>query len=121
MRIGISALCCSLLACAQEATLTTEEVPPAIPRTCRPVPAPMRALTARQYDRVVADLLGDTTQPARVLERPASDTRFDNHAEWVGMDEVRLRFYLGTAESLANAAMTRQATLFPCSAPAAAQ
>ncbi len=81
----------------------------------------MRALTARQYDVVVADLLADTTRPARVLERPSSETRFDNHADWVGMDEVRLRFYLSAAEALANSAVSRQATLFPCSRPAPAQ
>ncbi len=87
------------------------------PRVCRPVPAPMRALTARQYDVVVADLLGDTTRPAQVLERPSSENRFDNHADWVGMDEVRLRFYLKSAESLAVAAVARQSAVFPCSSP----
>lgn len=80
----------------------------------------MRALTGRQYDVVVEELLGDTTRPAQVLESPSSETRFDNHADWVGMDEVRLRFYLRSAETLANSAVTRQATLFPCSRPAAA-
>lgn len=91
------------------------------PRTCRPVSAPMRALTARQYDVVVEDLLGDTTRPAQVLERPSSETRFDNHTDWVGMDEVRLRFYLRSAETLANSAVTRQSTLFPCASPGATQ
>lgn len=101
----------------------SELVPPIpdVPRTCRPVGAPMRALTARQYDVVVEDLLEDTTRPARVLESPSSETRFDNHADWVGMDEVRLRFYLRSAETLANAAVTRQATLFPCARPPQAE
>lgn len=91
------------------------------PRSCRPVSAPMRAMTARQFDWVVEDLLGDTTRPARVLQRPQSETRFDNHHEWIAPDEVLLRFYVSTAETLATRALTRQATLFPCANPAAAQ
>lgn len=117
-----------LLACASCTGQISGPIPtpidPAVldgPRTCRPVSAPMRALTARQYDVVVEDLLGDTTRPAQVLERPSSETRFDNHADWVGMDEVRLRFYLKSAETLANAAVTRQSTLFPCARPPTAQ
>jgi hypothetical protein len=90
------------------------------PRECRPVVAPMRALTARQFDWVVEDLLGDTTRPARVLQRPQSETRFDNHHEWIAPDEVLLRFYVSTAETLATSAVSRQATLFPCSNPASA-
>lgn len=89
------------------------------PRTCRPVTAPMRAMTARQFDWVVEDLLGDTTRPARVLQRPQSETRFDNHHEWIAPDEVLLRFYVSTAETLATSAVSRQATLFPCANPAA--
>lgn len=77
----------------------------------------MRALTARQYDVVVEDLLADTSRPAQVLERPSSENRFDNHADWVGMDEVRLRFYLKSAETLATSAVARQGTLFPCAHP----
>ncbi|MBL8949301.1 MAG: DUF1592 domain-containing protein [Myxococcaceae bacterium] len=91
------------------------------PRECRPVPSPMRALTPRQYDEIVADLLQDTSRPARDLEAPSSETRFDNHADWVSMDEVRLRFYLSSAEGLATRALTRQASVFPCAAPMAAQ
>lgn len=87
------------------------------PRTCRPVSAPMRAMTARQFDWVVEDLLGDTTRPARVLQRPQSETRFDNHHEWIAPDEVLLRFYVSTAEALATNALPRQATLFPCANP----
>jgi hypothetical protein len=91
------------------------------PRTCRPVVAPMRSMTARQFDWVVEDLLGDTTRPARVLQRPQSETRFDNHHEWIAPDEVLLRFYVSNAETLATSALARQATLFPCANPAAAQ
>lgn len=118
------ALSCTLSCTGQISGPIPAPVKPAVldgPRTCRPVSAPMRALTARQYDVVVEDLLADTTRPAQVLERPSSESRFDNHAEWVGMDEVRLRFYLRSAETLANSAVTRQATLFPCSRPPMAQ
>lgn len=128
MRFAVLALCAVVSACTGQitpgtATPKTPEVPltPDAPRTCRPVTAPMRALTARQYDVVVADLLQDSSRPARNLERPSSESRFDNHADWVGMDEVRLRFYLSSAEALATTALGKQAALFPCSAPAAAQ
>jgi hypothetical protein len=89
------------------------------PGVCRPVAAPMRALTARQYDAVVADLVGDTTAPATVLQVPASEGLFDNNAIWVGADETLVRFYVKSAEALATAAVAKQATLFPCAHPAA--
>lgn len=90
------------------------------PRSCRPIAAPMRALTARQFDSVVEDLLHDPSAPARVLQRPQSESRFDNHFEWIATDEVLLRFYVSTAETLATRAMTQQATVFPCANPSGA-
>lgn len=90
------------------------------PRSCRPVAAPMRALTARQFDSVVEDLLQDTSKPALVLQRPQSESRFDNHHEWIATDETLLRFYVSTAEALANRAVMRQATVFPCANPSSA-
>ncbi|MDP1916280.1 MAG: DUF1592 domain-containing protein [Myxococcales bacterium] len=86
-------------------------------RTCRPIAAPMRALTARQFDSVVEDLLQDTSRPATVLSRPHSESRFDNHFEWIATDEVLLRFYVSTADALATRALTRQAAVFPCANP----
>jgi hypothetical protein len=90
------------------------------PRACRPIMAPMRALTARQFDSVVEDLLRDTSRPALVLQRPESESRFDNHHEWIATDETLLRFYVSTAETLANRAVTRQAMVFPCANPSGA-
>ncbi len=129
MRLNVTA--CLLLTLACRGQITEPARPPAVPpvvppieeprRACRPVAAPMRQLTARQYDAIVADLLGDTTRPAQVLQRPQTDERFDNDAVWVGTDEVRLRFYLKAAETLATTAVAAQATRFACSNPAVAQ
>ncbi len=95
--------------------------PTDLARTCRPVAEPMRALTARQYDAVVAQLLQDLSRPAQVLQVPQTNSKFDNHADWVSADETLVRFYVTSAETLATAAVSRQASLFVCSNPTAAQ
>jgi hypothetical protein len=87
---------------------------------CRPLEAPLRTLTARQFDNVVRVLLKDNRDLAKVLELPASETRFDNHHEWISPNETLIRFYSASAEKLAAGAVARQSQVFPCSAPAVA-
>ncbi len=89
--------------------------------SCRPVAQPMRALTARQYDAAISQLLQDNTHPARVLQVASSDTRFDNHADWVSADETLVRFYATSAEKLAERAVANQAAVLPCANPSSAE
>ncbi len=91
-----------------------------VSRDCRPVAAPMRALTARQYNAVLAQLLGDSSNPASVLQVPQSESKFDNHADWANADETLVRFYVTAAEQLATTAVANQAKVLPCANPASA-
>ncbi len=91
-----------------------------ITRECRPVAAPMRALTARQYNAAVTQLLADPSNPASVLQVPQSESKFDNHTDWVNADETLVRFYVSSAEQLATTAVANQAKVLACSNPKSA-
>lgn len=80
----------------------------------------MRALTARQYNAAVAQLLADPSSPASVLQVPQSESKFDNHADWVNADETLVRFYVSSAEQLASTAVANQVKVLACSNPKSA-
>jgi Protein of unknown function (DUF1592)/Protein of unknown function (DUF1588)/Protein of unknown function (DUF1595)/Protein of unknown function (DUF1585)/Protein of unknown function (DUF1587) len=93
-------------------------VPTSFPKTeCRPLEAPLRTLTARQYDNVIRVLLKDETDFGKKVPVPTSETRFDNHHEWISPNETLIRFYSASAEKLAASAVQRQGALFGCVDP----
>lgn len=65
--------------------------------------APIRRLTAFEYDNTVEDLLGDTTRPASgFLAEGASG--FDNNADVASVSRLQLEKYLHAAEGIAERA-----------------
>jgi hypothetical protein len=79
-------------------------------------PMPLRRLNHREYNNTIRDLLGDTSRPADGFPPDQeSDFTFRRAGLVATVDATRLG---GAAETLANAAEARFATLVPC-APAA--
>lgn len=75
-------------------------------------------LTRDEYDRTVADLLGDTTRPARALSREPAQHGYDSHEPslgiWTQSELVELdNVARGVAE---RAVRDRLASLLPCDA-----
>lgn len=80
-----------------------------------PGAAPLRLLTHVQYDNTVADLLGDTTEPA--LQFPAENVvlGFSNNVAANQANPTLVAAYQSAAESLASTAVSsRLSTLAPC-------
>ena len=65
-------------------------------------PNPLRRLTHAEYDNAVADLLGDTTHPARNFPVDTQSGLFDNTAESQTVPVLLADQYLDAAESLAK-------------------
>ena len=87
---------------------------PGDPNTAGPMP--LRRLTRREYNNTIRDLLGDTSRPADGFPPDQeSDFTFRRAGLVATVDATRLG---GAAETLADAAEARFATLVPC-APAA--
>ncbi len=80
-----------------------------------PGPAPLRRLTQAQYDNVVRDLLGDTSQPGRTFPADATVGEFSNNATTLVVSPLLAQAYEAAAESLSGVAITDDATLLPCS------
>jgi hypothetical protein len=67
-------------------------------------PSPLRRLTHIEYDNAVADLLGDTTHPAREFAEDTEVGIFDNTAAAQTVPVMLAEQYLTAAETLARAA-----------------
>lgn len=67
-------------------------------------PAPLRRLTHAEYDNAVADLLGDTSRPAREFAQDTEVGIFDNTAAAQTVPVLLAEQYLTAAEALARAA-----------------
>jgi len=86
-----------------------------------PVPgaAPLRPLTRFQYDNIVRDLLGDTSQPAQAFP---PENEVDGYRTFAGANPANpllVQKYLIVAESVAKTAVTsRLDQLAPCAAGA---
>ena len=82
-------------------------------------PSPLRRISRVEYDNMVRDLLGDTTQPANdfVSESPiANGVNFETNTYTVVTSTLIPQQYLQAAETLAATAVTRNlGTVVSCS------
>jgi hypothetical protein len=79
-----------------------------------PGPAPLRRLTQSQYDNVVRDLLGDTSQPAHTFPTDTTVGEFSNNATTLVVSPLLAQAYEAAAEALSGVAIT-DPKLLPCS------
>lgn len=89
----------------------------ACPAEARPAPgpAPLRRLTRAEYDSTVLDLLGDDSRPARDFPPESTVHGFDNNVVTQTVTYTLADYYFKAAERLASRAVTRLASLLPCS------
>ncbi len=98
----------------------TRPTPPPPPSECtakpaiRPGASPMRRLTRFEYDNTVRDLLGDTSQPARLFPPDEEALGFDNNAEARTVGSLLAEYYMNAAEQLAEGSLARLRTGYPC-------
>jgi hypothetical protein len=64
--------------------------------------APFRRLTRSEYNNTIRDLLGDTSQPARLFPPEEHANGFGNNSEVLGVTQLLAENYLTTAEALAE-------------------
>ncbi len=77
--------------------------------------SPLRRLTNDEYDRTVADLLGDTTAPAQNFPGPTTTTAgYDTYASGLGVSSTHAEDYLDAAEALATQAVKDLPGLLGC-------
>ncbi len=85
-------------------------------------PSPLRRISRVEYDNMVRDLLGDTTQPANdfVSESPlANGVNFDTNTYTLVTSTLIPQQYLQAAETLAATAVTMDLSMVvPCSSQA---
>lgn len=93
-----------------------EEVPPPLAE-CDGVAdrTPMRLLTRAEYDNTVADLLGDTSNPAKDFPREPIVHGFDNDAKSTQVTDESVTRYLESAEAIAAGVLAaRKDRVLPC-------
>jgi hypothetical protein len=76
-------------------------------------------LSHHEYDNTIADLLGDTTRPARAFPEEGG-SGFDNNADLATVTRLLAEKYMLAAEDIALRATSDLARLLPC-APATGQ
>jgi hypothetical protein len=93
---------------------------PSVPLSCdveNPGPAPLHPLTRFQYDNAVRDLLGDTTQPARVFPPENEVDGYRTYASANVANPLLVESYLTAAETVAAQAVAeRLEQVAPCGA-----
>lgn len=80
----------------------------------RPGPSPMRRLTGAEYDNTVAELLGDTSAPAKAFPADAQALGFDNNAEVSQTSLILVEQYETAADALARKAAQDLPKLMGC-------
>jgi hypothetical protein len=113
---------CAAVLCACSACDAGDAARPVVVRVDRStylsaVPARrLRRLSRREYDNVVRDLLGDTTQPASAFGPEVCANGFDNGSESLVVQSTALDAFRAAAESVAQRAVDTnlQALLGPC-------
>ena len=94
------------------------ESPSCVDPAKRVAPAPLRRLTRREYNNVVAALLGDTSAPGKAFIADGEPRGFENNAD-APMTALSAAQYAEAADRLARTAVTnRLNTLLPCAASA---
>ena len=88
------------------------------PQSCdapAPGPAPLHPLTRFEYDNILRDLLGDTSQPARGFPPENVVEGYRTNASANQVNPLLVESYLTAAESVAAAAVqSRLLTVAPC-------
>jgi hypothetical protein len=89
-----------------------------MPQSCdapAPGPAPLHPLTRFEYDNIVRDLLGDTSEPARAFPPENEVEGYRTNANANHANPSLVQSYLTAAEAVAaNAVQSRLTTLAPC-------
>ncbi len=93
-----------------------EEVPPPMAECDgQATRTPMRPLTRAEYDNTIADLLGDTSKPAKDFPKEPLVGGFDNDAQSLRVTSEGVTRYLEAAEGIAASAMAeRRSRIVPC-------
>jgi hypothetical protein len=81
----------------------------------QPGASPIRRMTRVEYDRTIADLLGDDSAPAQSFPAEEVALGFDNSATARGVSTVLAEHYLLAAEGVAARAVQSLDALLPCS------
>jgi hypothetical protein len=79
-----------------------------------PIVAPLRRLTNVEYDRTVADLLGDTSAPASQFAADVAQDGFTNNALGQSVSPALTEQYMMAAEALSNGAVQDLPALLGC-------
>jgi hypothetical protein len=80
-----------------------------------PGPSPLRRLTPLQYNNIVRDILGDTTNPANQFPADPRKEGFNNFAETLIVSEAHAEAYSNAAVSVADRAIsTNLAKILGC-------
>ncbi|HXK18542.1 MAG TPA: DUF1588 domain-containing protein [Polyangiaceae bacterium] len=91
-----------------------------MPQSCdvtSPGPAPLHPLTRFQYNNIMRDLLGDTTQPAQAFPPENEVDGYRTMAAANQANPLLVESYLTAAETVAtNATQSRLADVAPCDA-----
>jgi len=88
------------------------------PQSCEtpsPGPAPLHPLTRFEYDNILRDLLGDTSEPARAFPPENEVDGYRTNANANHANPLLVQSYLTAAESVAaNAVQSRLQSVAPC-------
>jgi len=79
-----------------------------------PGASPLRRLTKSEYNNTVADLLGDTSDPASAFPPESRVHGFDNHVSTQTVTYTLADYLFKSAEQLASRAITKLDTLYSC-------
>ncbi len=91
------------------------QAPPVEVASCDAVgPAPLRRLSAAEYNRAVNDLLGDASAPARLWPAAGSSTGFDNDVVGQSATAQDIEAFVTSAEAVADGVLARLGTVLPC-------
>lgn len=113
------ALGCLLAGCTGEISDQLNDPPVVETEQCDAVgPAPLRRLSASEYNLAVRDLLGDDTRPASVWPAAGSSTGFDNDVIGQSATAQDIEAFVAAAEHVADGVLARLATVLPCSVTA---
>lgn len=96
--------------CSGESGPAATQVPPAP----HPGPAPVRRLTRTEYNNTIADLLGDTTNPADGFAAEPAVFGFDNNITVQVTSPAGAEDYLTAAEGIADRALLKLNQIAPC-------
>ena len=105
---------CGLGACLGEISPQLQPAPVEVASCDAVGPAPLRRLSAAEYNRAVQDLLGDASGPARLWPAAGSSTGFDNDVVGQSATAQDIEAFVASAEAVADGVLGRLAQVLPC-------